>query len=252
MRRTILILGALAIISCKTQSDKIVNEEVVVADTITNPTTSDFSPKDNSTSGSLLTIEDTIRYHFGIADSLELISASYYGEADHDEHVRVFVDHNTNSIFHKEILSDYGCDCLNEKLYNSVYEESLHKFKDSINVDHKQFKDLFGHWIPVKKKGTKFYLERIVCEFNRHGFTLSDSALIEYDMDGPYPRLLLNIEEVDNEIVIKTSNNVYKLKKLNVDDEIYWYDEQYLIHSRNLNSYPIIVTDCHEVGASTR
>jgi hypothetical protein len=248
MRRTMLILfSTLAIISCKS---KTANEGNSETDSIASQTIPESSSKDNATPVVLNTIEDTIRYHFGIPDSLNVISTKYYGTTYEDEHVRVFVDNNTNSIFHDEILSDYGCECKDEELYNSIYKESFQKYNDSINVDYKKYKDFFGHWIPIQKHENKFYLERIVCEFNRHGFTLSDSALVKYYMDGLSPSLLLNIEQNESGFIIKTSNETFNLKKLDGDNEIYLYDGEYLINSKYLNSYPIIVTDCHEVGVS--
>jgi hypothetical protein len=76
-------------------------------------------------------------------------------------------------------------------------------------------------------------------------------------MDGLNPSLLLTIKQNDDELIIKTSNETYKLKRVEGDNEVYLYDgnsntDQYLINSKYLNSYPVIVTDCHEEGASDR
>jgi hypothetical protein len=196
---------------------------------------------------SLETIEDTIKHHFDITDSINVVS-TYYGSNVDDGHVRVFVDHNTESIFHDEILSDYGCDCIDEKLYNSLYYDKLEKYKDSIDIDHHKFTELFGHWVPIRKGKDGFYLERIVCEFNRRGFTLSDSAFITYSMDGPFPDLLLNISQKGRELIFKTSDGPFKLERLE-GEEIYVHDGHYLMHSRYMNFYPVEVIDCHAVGA---
>ena len=201
------------------------------ANSLVSTTIYEPSSKHNSLHAPLTSIEDSIKYHFDITDSITLIRANYYGKSQ-DEYVRVFVDHNTNSIFHNDILSDYGCDCKDQELYNSIYTESLEEFRDSINVDHVKFKELFGHWIPIYEFENKFYLTRTVCEFNRHGFTLSDSALVEYNMDGLFPSLLLNIKQNGTEFVIKTSNGTYHLKKLNTDNRIYSYEKEHLINSR--------------------
>ena len=71
-------------------------------------------------------------------------------------------------------------------------------------------------------------------------------------MDGPYPNLLLSIEQDENEILIKTSGGKYELTKLDDNEDVYVYQKGYMIHRKNLHSYPIIVTDCHEVGATLK
>jgi hypothetical protein len=251
VRPTLLTFIVLTLLAC---GDKNPSKEGYVSplETVQNDSGSVYKPNLNTSAIQLETVEDTIRYHLGISDSLKILSLNYYGSTDPDEHIRLFVDYNANSIFHEAISSDYGCDCIDTAVYNSVYNRAYHQFRDSIRVDYKKYKQFFGDWIPIELYHNEFYLERILCEFNRHGFTLSDSALVQYSMDGPYPSLLLGIEESGRDIIIKTSEGQHKLKRMDIGDEIYLYEDRYLIHKRNLHSYPIIVTDCHEVGATLR
>ena len=252
VRSIMLVLSLLTIFSCKSKSDKIVNEDYNATDSTKIEPILVSDSGESLTIISLETIEDSLRQHFDITDSLKVLATRYYGSFNSDEHARTFIDYNTNSIFHSDVKSDYGCDCLDQEIYNDVYYKNYAKYKDSINVHHDECKNLFGDWIPLRKYKEKFYLDRVICEFNRRGFTLSDSALVEYDMDGPFPNLLLSIEQNEREIIIKTANGKYKLKRLDGNKDIYVYEESYMIHNRNLHSYPIIVTDCHEVGATLK
>jgi len=81
---------------------------------------------------------------------------------------------------------------------------------------------------------------------------LSDSAYIEYNMDGLFPSLLLDIQETETEIDIKTRGGIHRLTKLDNESEIYvfndGYSKNYIIHSRYLNSYKVMAADCHAVG----
>lgn len=201
-----------------------------------------------------ITVEDSIRSHYKFDDSLKVIGTYYYSHGPGmNMHARTFIDYNKNSIFHKRIISNYGCNCSEERLYNSMYNESIKKFADSISTDKKLISKIKGHWIPIRKYKSEFYFYYVSCEFNSKGFTISDSTLVRYYMDGPFPSLILNVKKENNDIAINTDRGQFKLYRL-ANSNIYvcvnGREKEYLIHEENLNEYPIISIDCHEVGAS--
>lgn len=205
----------------------------------------------------LRTVEDSIKQHFGINDSILVMQTRYYGSPQ-TEHSRAFIDFNKHSRFYDDLLSIYGCDCIDDEIYTSEYNNQLIAFRDSVSHDINQYKHLFGHWIPIYPYRGNFYLNFITCEFNRHGFTLSDSTLVEYPMDGPYPQLLLGITETADQITIRKVRakrpSRLILNLVPGSREIYSVDEgnwrYYLVHQSDIHNHLMIVEDCHEVGAS--
>ena len=146
----------------------------------------------------------------------------------------------------------YGCDCLNEKLYNDTYNRAYNEYQDSIKISKEDLTQILGHWIPLYKYKENFYLYFSDCDFNSRGFTVSDSTYIEYYMDGPFPSLILNIEYESNKFEIHTDRGTKTLIRSESDPNIFvnTSSKGFLIHEKNINEFPLIAADCHELGAA--
>ena len=89
-----------------------------------------------------VTIEDSIRQHFGIEDSIKVIQSRYYS-SDAPEHALAFIDFNKQSRFYSDLSAMYGCDCMDSEFYNSKYNNQLFDFHDSISNDINLYNHLF-------------------------------------------------------------------------------------------------------------
>lgn len=202
-----------------------------------------------------VTPTDSLLEHLGISDSIVLITTNNSDGRTKGIHSNPFIDFNKNSMFHSLILKEYGCECLQEELYNSGYAKAFEEYENEISADRSVLLDIKGHWIPIRKYQSKFYLYYADCEYNQRGFTLSDSTVIEYYMmDGPYPSLILNTEENDGDYKIKTNRGTYELRTTiepNIFIAIMGSEKMYVIHERFLNDYPVIGIHCHELGGGS-
>lgn len=192
-------------------------------------------------------IEEIIKDHTSIADSIEFIAYRQYGARDL-QHVYAFVDYNLNSKFHASLNRGYGFSNEEErKQYESYFRNTL-----DIELDTALLHKYIGNWTPLYSYKGEFYNYYSHCDFRDKGFTLSDSTFTHYYMDGLSPSTLTKIVENNNKIEIHIGNSMYLLELIDPERLIYIYTEgrrkQYVIPQSEIKKFPIMVEDCHETG----
>lgn len=199
---------------------------------------------------SLLADEDSIRKNHAVSDSITLIKKIYIDE----EPQYAFIIHSKKTDFHRrfrEMFSDFSD--REGDVYEEAYQGLREKYKDSTLAPLTSYKDLVADWIPVYSYKGNFYVLRPcgILEVKQ----ITDTAFVEHFMEGPSPRLVLNVERNAGEITIRVTGALLRFKLVDAARSIYLFSDdgyrwQYLIPLQKVKEFPIIVEHCTEDGVS--
>lgn len=170
----------------------------------------------------------------------------------------VYIDYNPNSPYYK-LLSHFSFD-------TSLYEQMINitlKAKPSIAVKKSSLPSKWKTLNGIFKKDSNFYLYAPSDWGNQSYMQITDSTIIQYEMDGVYPRLITDFNKVSaTKYTFKLNYMEDRLKtthaKLTILDDqkgivIYTEDaekdtpqHQIFIANTHIKSLPIVINYCKE------
>ncbi|WP_258098382.1 hypothetical protein [Marinoscillum pacificum] len=191
-------------------------------------------------------LESDIRERLAIDEPVKLIA---FTSGDNSNQVYVFVDAIPNSRFHQRIKSGYGFQDEDDSIqYSNLFSRNGPEY-------HRLKSKFIGNWKPLYRYNLEFYNYLSLCDFHIQGITISDSAIVNYYMDGLAPEVIDEvITNTDKKLELRTKKGgTHLIELLYEDQNIYIYkgpegSYNYLIPADSIDNFPVIVQDCHELG----
>lgn len=192
-----------------------------------------------------------IRQIAGVTDPIEILKVKYF---EHDS-AYIFIDQNVKSKYNTSLGVDFQSYSIEQK---ELYSSSYNHWVDKSNVkpiNHNLLAGLRGDWIPINKYKGEYFLYFSHCDHLLEGYTISDTTVINYYMDGPSPDVIENVFEDENTITISTLNGAkYRFQQVQSDEEVFIMQngrsKVRLVKEANRTAFPCIVKLCHELGTS--
>ena len=195
--------------------------------------------------------ESEIKQIAGITDPIEILKVKYF-EFDS---AYIFIDQNLKSKYNTGLGVDFQSYSVEQK---ELYESSYNHWFDKLSgkpMNNNLLEGLRGDWIPIDKYRGKYFLYVSFCDHMLEGYTISDTTVINYYMDGPSPDVIDNVIKDENAIVINTVNGAkYRFQQTRLDDKVFIMQngrsKMRLVKETNRTAFPCIVKLCHELGTS--
>lgn len=193
-------------------------------------------------------VEEAFSRAFDIKDSITILAYQFYKNSNNFERL-TFINHGYKTKYHEQLKQGYDFyDIYDKEQYFNIYRKTNQK----ITIDSLIKAMFIGNWTPIYKYNNAFYNYHSSCDFRNKGFTLTDSALIKYYMDGLAPQHLSKITLNDKTLSISTSHSSYTLDLLDSINQIYLFKEggrsEYVTPTDQINNFPIIIEDCFGEG----
>lgn len=190
--------------------------------------------------------ESEIKLRIGIQDTIDILKVEYF---EYDSGY-LFLVNNKNSRYNYSL--GVGIESQPLDIYNSSYEHWINKIR-SKSIDNTLLEDFVGDWIPIYKRKGQFAFYYTYCNHSFEGYTISDSTIVNYYMDGPGPDVIDSVFQQQNSIVISTINGGnYEFLETDSDKRVFILSngrsKRYLTKEINKTSFPVIVELCHELG----
>jgi len=126
----------------------------------------------------------------------------YMGITDHAYNA-IYIDTNRNSAYYKQ-LADFSFD-----KYENLDYYNIEFKKRGIHLKKMRINDLPAEWVPLYLYKNKYYLYAPCDWGNMMRQILTDSLLIQWGMEGPWPYVLNTVKKIDSDTYSIFSKNYF-------------------------------------------
>ena len=192
------------------------------------------------------------------AYSQKIKSDTIFIKANNDTHCVIFIDKNKRSEYYKQI-ANFSFNSFDSATYN----EAIDLIKSSSKTKFPKYKirDFLKGWVPLYKYKNTYYAYTPSDWGYNNWIKITDSTLIEHDMEGPTPSKINSLRKINPKqfefrvLDTQQKQRIIKIHIIDLKNEIAVFEffgkhkkHEYklMVNANKINHFPLIVNYCKD------